>query len=674
MVQKTSPFIESKYGWNLGESGWNTGADENFLKFAFMLDNGVDGVVTSLPQTAVNGTSYYLTTDNRFYFVVDGTYYSSPCPKWFTFKLKSSGQKRIYDGSSVITLPSDIDVSATLNALQTTDQSLVKSSNLSNKVSAQLGASLVGYYRDASGFVGRDLANKISEVTSLADFGSASSSIDNTAAIQLAINYLQSRGGGILNIPAGDWRFKSITTNGTVSFRGVGLSSKLVHVPSDNTSDGIIFDCTGSFLRPSLSNFTYLCEGEGRYGIVTSVDGTQFTRAFAIDIDGLSIRRSNGASLGWASAIRYGDMVAGSFKRSEIRGGFDVSIDASGQKDTVGITLEAATANIAVDMNGLQIVGVKYPIRIGENVEGYFVDNCELVNGLDGVSSYNTVGKPGGFHSNLHVNCSRYPINFQNRRDFTISGIQLYRGSGHVNNAVQNWVGFNLNNCIRYTISGQQFRVITGYSSKSYGYILNGNSDFTISDGEIGEDGAATDGFLLNNCKAFNIGPHKFSTGMSTWYTLTSCLMGNIGPGISQDSTVPVNAYNIDATNAKRNIKVDRTNCDRLGYEEVTYSAADSKTIVFKDGMPVRTINFSAGAAAYTFDLILQRANHLAGNTYRFRLVMPASTNPTVRILDDSSANIRRTITGTATATIYDVEMVFNNSGWVIRSFNTLAA
>lgn len=165
MVQKTSPFIESKYGWNLGESNWNTGADENFIKFAFMLDNGVDGVVNSLPQTPVNGTSYYLTSDNRFYFVVDGTYYSSPCPKWFTFKIKTSGQKRIYDGSGVISLPSDIDVSSIIG----------QTANTASKIIADLaspsGSSYVNFIQDGTGTVSRLVQDKLRDVVSVKDFG-----------------------------------------------------------------------------------------------------------------------------------------------------------------------------------------------------------------------------------------------------------------------------------------------------------------------------------------------------------------------------------------------------------------------------------------------------------------------------------------------------------------------
>lgn len=186
MVQKTSPFIESKYGWNLGESNWNTGADENFLKFAFMLDNGVDGVVSSLPQTPVNGTSYYLTTDNRFYFVVDGTYYSAPCPKWFTFKLKVDGQKRIYDGSAVVTLPSDIDLSGSISAKKLSDAS---------------GSSLVGYKSEENNSVKRDVLSKIREELSILDFG-----VDVSSSI-----VLMGQSVGYVVIPKG-----SFTLNGNL--------------------------------------------------------------------------------------------------------------------------------------------------------------------------------------------------------------------------------------------------------------------------------------------------------------------------------------------------------------------------------------------------------------------------------------------------------------------------
>lgn len=117
MPQKTSPFLEGKWGWNFGESGWNSGADENWLKFSYMFDANVDAIVSTLPA-AVNGEAYFLTTDNRIYFVVDGTYYSTPIPKWFEFKIKSTGVVYQFNGATASIIPDTNGLNARVTALE----------------------------------------------------------------------------------------------------------------------------------------------------------------------------------------------------------------------------------------------------------------------------------------------------------------------------------------------------------------------------------------------------------------------------------------------------------------------------------------------------------------------------------------------------------------------------
>lgn len=101
MVQKTSPFTEGKYGWNYGESGWNGGMDENLLKFSYLFDSNVDTITGTLPA-AINGQAHFLTTDNRIYYVVENTYYSTPVPKWYEFKLRSTGQLYRFNGTTTV--------------------------------------------------------------------------------------------------------------------------------------------------------------------------------------------------------------------------------------------------------------------------------------------------------------------------------------------------------------------------------------------------------------------------------------------------------------------------------------------------------------------------------------------------------------------------------------------
>lgn len=109
MTQQTSPFIEGKWGWTYGESGWNLGMDENLLKFSFLFDKNITAIVSSLPA-AVNGNAYFLTTDNRIYYAVGSIFYSTPVPKWFVVTIKTTGETFQFDGSTMTQVPDSTDI------------------------------------------------------------------------------------------------------------------------------------------------------------------------------------------------------------------------------------------------------------------------------------------------------------------------------------------------------------------------------------------------------------------------------------------------------------------------------------------------------------------------------------------------------------------------------------
>lgn len=123
MAQQISPWIEGAYGWNFGENNWNGGMDENLLKFSFLFDRNVDGVVSSLP-VAVNGAAYFLTTDNRLYFSVGTTYFSTPTPKWFIFFDRSSGDTWQFNGAAAVQIDSPADLDSRLDSVELTISNL----------------------------------------------------------------------------------------------------------------------------------------------------------------------------------------------------------------------------------------------------------------------------------------------------------------------------------------------------------------------------------------------------------------------------------------------------------------------------------------------------------------------------------------------------------------------
>jgi hypothetical protein len=123
MTQKISPFIEGKYGWEYGESGWNSGMDENLLKFSFLFDGNIDSIVSSLP-TASNGKAVFLTTDNRLYFAVGTTWYSSPVPKWFQLTDRATGAIFQFNGTSLVEVETSAELDTRVDAIELTVSTL----------------------------------------------------------------------------------------------------------------------------------------------------------------------------------------------------------------------------------------------------------------------------------------------------------------------------------------------------------------------------------------------------------------------------------------------------------------------------------------------------------------------------------------------------------------------
>lgn len=259
MPQQTSPFLEGKYGWNYGESGWNTGMDENLLKFSFMFDRNVDNIVSSLPSV-VNGQSYYLTTDNRFYFAIGNVWYSSPVPKWFEFKIKSTGDVYQFNGTSAVKINSPVELESRLDSAEltlstlgtaafedieffaTTTQLDVVEANVQNSIS--------------------DLEDYVEKlIFDVTRFGAVGNGVtDDAPAIQSAIDALMLAGGGTLYFPSGAYKVNSSLI---VDYTGVSARfAGKIHLKGASSTSSYLLN-TGAFTTleviGSLSSFeTYI--------------------------------------------------------------------------------------------------------------------------------------------------------------------------------------------------------------------------------------------------------------------------------------------------------------------------------------------------------------------------------------------------------------------------------
>ncbi len=267
-MAEISPFVEANFGWPYGSSGWNTDMDQNLVKFSYLHDRNIDGIVATLPAIS-NGTAYFLTTDNRLYFDADGQRYSSPTPKWFIVTLKSSGQTYQFDGSALNAIDTPVVTDGRLDAVEVVVGGLSDSSDVAK------GDALVVVKQPFTGAVARTQHDKNTDVLSVKDFGAVGDGItDDTVAIQAAINASQNKS---LLVPNGTFIASVLSIPHSMQFFGLGEGSSLKQKSATNnffiqpSSDGVSVAFNSLTLDQNNSGQT---TGSGKFLFNTDKNGT----------------------------------------------------------------------------------------------------------------------------------------------------------------------------------------------------------------------------------------------------------------------------------------------------------------------------------------------------------------------------------------------------------------
>ena len=311
MPQQTSPFTDVKWGWGQGYSGWDLGMDENLLKFSFLFDNNVDGIVSVLPAPT-SGQAYFLTTDQKFYYSVNNFWSSSPCPKNFMFKDKTTGDHYVFNGVTADLVDSNQQLGQRLTQVEsdTTPSSiktLYESNPNTNEFSdadytfvnaLKLNAQVVPYKL-------RNVENRLEDVFSVLDYSS----------VQAAINALPE--GGSLYFPEDYQWVGEVSLSGKKNITIFGNGAKLTAPGSRirsffNTTGstgtivikGLIFDQKGLSMPlyqvsdyPNTYNSGIFGDGCEQVSVVSCQFNDLYTNAIKLsNCTGLTVSESNFSS------------------------------------------------------------------------------------------------------------------------------------------------------------------------------------------------------------------------------------------------------------------------------------------------------------------------------------------------------------------------------------------
>lgn len=432
---------------------------------------------------------------------------------------------------------------------------------------------------------------------------------------------------------------------------------KVKHLASSNQDFLTVSDPTALNQHFQAKGFTVEVEGEARSAIRLPKSAQAFSNQFTFEIDINTNLFDLGAD-GYIEAFRVGDCGKG-YIGGEHRAGYIPSNDDTGQYDSSTILMDAVSGCIGVNID-IMSVNTRRPIRIGENVENFWLDQSELVNCWIGVDEEATSSKPGGyFGSGLHINANYRCINLNGRRDFNIGMVQCYRSDTYFDHGT-GWRGLDISNAVRFTIGNCTYRnVLTGSGDAPAEF--TSCSQFTAEKQTVGDSTGMAKGFILNSCDGFSGLGAAFPSGMGSWYELTSCTNYDIDKHQSVGD-FPVSPYVITTDGGSGSI--DRTGATGQKYARTDFSSAQTINLTIQEIEKKIRYSLSAGSGAYIVDVVLPTSAQLEGDEFDFFVEFATSgLNPTIRFLDD--ATVIYTLQAPGSISDYIVGLVYNGAGWV---------
>ena len=242
---------------------------------------------------------------------------------------------------------------------------------------AATGASLVGFQRAGTGAVPTTVQSKLQEVVSVKDFGAVGDGFaDDTAAIQNAVNYLNSQGGGQLFFPRGIYITSGVTVYTNIWLVGAGRSITTLKLKNGANQDVIMgyaaYDLLGTNSGGGVQNvglFNLTIDGNRANNLTSGSGIVLYGEEFYFENLSVTQTREHGIRTEWGR----GDSVFGMeshYSNIRIDGcGMD-GWNNNGPHDSVTFNLIVTDASLNADRTFHGLV-------IGPNMTGRYV-SCHV--------------------------------------------------------------------------------------------------------------------------------------------------------------------------------------------------------------------------------------------------------------------------------------------------------
>ena len=236
-------------------------------------------------------------------------------------------------------------------------------------------ATAISYTASFAGATLQTVQTKLEQYVSVKDFGAVGDGVvDDTAAIQAALDYVESAGGGEVFVPAGSYLSGKLILRDKVSIRGVGNTSKFI---AKIISDDLFFSNDPSLSNITLSNFY--------------VDLTAQTGSNGIYITHISDSEISGVTL--YNAAGFGFLIFNSVRCKYLRNTINTTRQWDGMTITTGSIDNVIEGNIVYNSydSGIGFTDTLGTTCVGNYVKRQKISGNWYAPGIDAAGAKNAV-------------------------------------------------------------------------------------------------------------------------------------------------------------------------------------------------------------------------------------------------------------------------------------------